>query len=171
MASLRWFTTTVNPFKASWRPHAPGMCAKNGDVDGVFAYELDLLYLAVVILIGQWSLVRAARAVHSAAGATTERLVIVRPDDWHLHVRDGEGLKSVVPHTARHFGRAIIMPNLVPPVTTTKQVQRINYGTSVARCELIAAVGSPIPSNFCRPWPTRIECWLLSQIRPSLSRS
>lgn len=47
-----------------------------------------------------------------------EALVITQPDDWHLHVRDGEGLKSVVPHTAAAFGRAIIMPNLVPPITT-----------------------------------------------------
>ena len=44
-------------------------------------------------------------------------LTITRPDDWHLHVRDGDVLKDVVPATARCFGRAIIMPNLVPPVT------------------------------------------------------
>ncbi|MEN8008079.1 MAG: dihydroorotase [Candidatus Krumholzibacteriota bacterium] len=46
-------------------------------------------------------------------------LTITRPDDWHLHLRDGAVLASVAPHTARQFGRAIIMPNLVPPVTTT----------------------------------------------------
>ncbi len=45
-------------------------------------------------------------------------LTITRPDDWHLHVRNGEILKIVVPHTARQFARAIIMPNLNPPVTT-----------------------------------------------------
>jgi dihydroorotase len=45
-------------------------------------------------------------------------LVITRPDDWHLHVRDGDALHTVVPHTAAQFGRAIIMPNLKPPVTT-----------------------------------------------------
>ena len=48
-----------------------------------------------------------------------QRLTIKRPDDWHLHLRDGEMLKAVLPDTARHFGRAIIMPNLVPPVVTT----------------------------------------------------
>lgn len=48
-------------------------------------------------------------------------LTITRPDDWHLHVRDGDALRTVVPHTARRFGRAIIMPNLKPPVTTTAQ--------------------------------------------------
>ncbi|NBQ88528.1 MAG: dihydroorotase [Betaproteobacteria bacterium] len=48
-------------------------------------------------------------------------LTITRPDDWHLHVRDGAPLATVVPHTARQFGRAIIMPNLKPPVTTAAQ--------------------------------------------------
>ena len=49
-------------------------------------------------------------------------LTIKRPDDWHLHLRDAEMLKVVLPDTARHLGRAIIMPNLVPPVVTTKDV-------------------------------------------------
>jgi dihydroorotase len=49
----------------------------------------------------------------------TTRLTIRKPDDWHLHVRDGAMLKAVLPFTARHFGRAILMPNLVPPVATT----------------------------------------------------
>ena len=53
--------------------------------------------------------------------AMTDTLTLTRPDDWHLHVRDGEALKTVVPHTAAQFGRAIIMPNLKPPVTTAEQ--------------------------------------------------
>ena len=48
----------------------------------------------------------------------TTSLTLTRPDDWHLHVRDGAALQTVVPHTAAQFGRAIIMPNLKPPVTT-----------------------------------------------------
>ena len=48
----------------------------------------------------------------------TDTLTITRPDDWHLHVRDGEALHTVVPHTAAQFGRAIIMPNLKPPTAT-----------------------------------------------------
>ncbi|MFU2486006.1 dihydroorotase [Thauera sp. WH-1] len=48
-------------------------------------------------------------------------ITLVRPDDWHLHVRDGAALDAVVPHTAVRFGRALIMPNLKPPVTTTEQ--------------------------------------------------
>ena len=49
------------------------------------------------------------------------RLTIHRPDDWHLHLRDGAMLAAVLPDTARHFGRALVMPNLVPPVATTAQ--------------------------------------------------
>ena len=48
----------------------------------------------------------------------TDKLTLTRPDDWHLHVRDGDILNDVVPATAACFARAIIMPNLVPPVTT-----------------------------------------------------
>ena len=50
----------------------------------------------------------------------TNRLTIRKPDDWHLHVRDGEMLKAVLPYTAKNFGRAILMPNLIPPVRTTQ---------------------------------------------------
>ncbi|MBN3799493.1 dihydroorotase [Burkholderia sp. Ac-20392] len=50
-------------------------------------------------------------------------LSLARPDDWHLHLRDGDMLAAVLPHTARQFGRAIVMPNLKPPVTTTAQAQ------------------------------------------------
>jgi dihydroorotase len=50
-----------------------------------------------------------------------QSLTITRPDDWHLHVRDGAALAAVVPHSARQFARALIMPNLKPPVTTTAQ--------------------------------------------------
>ncbi|MBV7259565.1 dihydroorotase [Erythrobacter crassostreae] len=48
----------------------------------------------------------------------TDTLTIRRPDDWHLHFRDGDIMRGVVPYTARQFGRAIVMPNLTPPVTT-----------------------------------------------------
>ena len=49
----------------------------------------------------------------------TSTITLTRPDDWHLHLRDGAILKDVLPHTARQFARAIVMPNLKPPVTTT----------------------------------------------------
>lgn len=47
------------------------------------------------------------------------RLTITKPDDMHLHLRDGDAMRSVLPHTARRFSRAIVMPNLQPPITTT----------------------------------------------------
>ncbi len=50
-----------------------------------------------------------------------QRLEITRPDDWHVHLRDGDVLRDTVADMARYFGRAIVMPNLVPPVTTTAQ--------------------------------------------------
>ena len=50
-----------------------------------------------------------------------QTLTLLRPDDWHLHVRDGDAMAAVVPATARQFGRAIVMPNLRPPVTTAEQ--------------------------------------------------
>lgn len=48
------------------------------------------------------------------------RLTLTTPDDWHLHLRDGDALAAVLPHTVRQFGRAIVMPNLRPPVTTVE---------------------------------------------------
>ena len=50
----------------------------------------------------------------------SQTLTIRRPDDWHVHLRDGDMLQAVAPYTARQFARAIVMPNLVPPVTTAK---------------------------------------------------
>ncbi len=61
------------------------------------------------------------------------RLTIRRPDDWHLHLRDGAMLRAVLPETARHFARAIVMPNLVPPVVTAAQA-------SAYRDRIMAAV-------------------------------
>ena len=49
---------------------------------------------------------------------TPSRIELIQPDDWHLHIRDGDVMKDVLADTARQFARAIIMPNLKPPVTT-----------------------------------------------------
>lgn len=64
----------------------------------------------------------------------TDTITIRKPDDWHVHLRDDEMLKLVAPYTARQFARAIIMPNLVPPVTTVEQA-----GTY--RDRIVAAAG------------------------------
>ena len=63
---------------------------------------------------------------------------LTRPDDWHLHVRDGAAMHAVVPHTAAQFARAIIMPNLKPPVTTTAQA--LAY-----KARILAAVPAGVP--------------------------
>lgn len=52
-----------------------------------------------------------------------DTLTIRRPDDWHIHLRDGDILNTVLPYTSRYFNRAIVMPNLTPPITTVKQAQ------------------------------------------------
>ncbi|MBS4051778.1 MAG: dihydroorotase [Methylomonas sp.] len=69
----------------------------------------------------------------------TDRLTIAQPDDWHLHVRTGSILHTVIAHTAKQFGRAIIMPNLKPPVTTVPRA--LAY-----RDEILAAL--PKDSSF-----------------------
>ena len=53
--------------------------------------------------------------------AAPSQITLTRPDDWHLHLRDCAALTAVLPHTARQFARAIVMPNLRPPITTTEQ--------------------------------------------------
>ena len=65
----------------------------------------------------------------------SQTLTIRRPDDWHVHLRDGEMLKTVAPYTARQFARAIVMPNLVPPVTTVE-------AASAYRERIVAAAGA-----------------------------
>lgn len=73
------------------------------------------------------------------SATTMNQLTLTRPDDWHLHFRDGDILRDVVPHTARQFARAIVMPNLKPPVTTTEMA-------GAYRQRILAAV--PGGTNF-----------------------
>lgn len=68
-------------------------------------------------------------------------ITITRPDDWHLHLRDGKQLRSVLPHTARQFARAIIMPNLKPPIVTTEMA--LAY-----RAEILAALPETLYGSF-----------------------
>ncbi len=63
----------------------------------------------------------------------TDSLTITRPDDWHLHLRDGDRLAAVLPHTAAQFARAIVMPNLKPPITTTALAQSYRQRILAAR--------------------------------------
>jgi len=80
-----------------------------------------------------------ANLAEAGPSADTRRLVIRRPDDWHVHLRDGPMLAAVAPYTARQFARAIVMPNLAPPVTTVAAAEAY-------RARIIAAL--PSGSDF-----------------------
>ena len=75
-----------------------------------------------------------------------QTLSLIRPDDWHLHVRDGEALATVVPHTAQRFGRALIMPNLRPPVTSTAQA--LEYRARIAAAVPAGVQFEPLMSLY-----------------------
>src|SRR5579864_2166322 len=60
----------------------------------------------------------AAAGISRRVMSEADSVTIRRPDDWHVHLRDGAMLKAVLPFTARQFARAIVMPNLAPPITT-----------------------------------------------------
>ncbi|HEX7692962.1 MAG TPA: amidohydrolase family protein, partial [Sphingomonas sp.] len=83
----------------------------------------------------------------------TDRLTIRRPDDWHVHLRDGAMLEAVVAHTAHQFARAIVMPNLTPPVTTVA-------AASAYRDRILAAL--PAGSDFV----PLMTCYLTDGIDP-----
>jgi len=75
-----------------------------------------------------------------------ERLTIKRPDDWHLHLRDGAAMASVLAHSARRFGRAIVMPNLQPPVRTTQQA--LDYRSRILAALPAGAAFEPLMTLY-----------------------
>ncbi len=72
---------------------------------------------------------------------TADKLTFTRPDDWHLHLRDGNAMRSVLPDTARRFARAIIMPNLKPPIVTTEQA-------AAYRVRILSALPAELAGRF-----------------------
>lgn len=70
-----------------------------------------------------------------------DKLTFTRPDDWHLHLRDGNAMRSVLPDTARRFARAIIMPNLKPPIVTTEQA-------AAYRARILSALPAELAGRF-----------------------
>ena len=78
--------------------------------------------------------------------STAPTLTLTRPDDWHLHLRDGAALAAVVPHTAAQFGRAIVMPNLRPPVTTTAQA--LAYKARIAQAVPAGVAFEPLMTLY-----------------------
>ncbi|MEX8499809.1 dihydroorotase [Leptothrix ochracea] len=81
-----------------------------------------------------------------APSSAPTSLTLTRPDDWHLHVRDGAAMAAVVPHTARQFGRAIIMPNLRPPVTSAAQA--VAYGERIKACVPAGVTFTPLMTLY-----------------------
>ncbi|KAK9285401.1 hypothetical protein L1049_024593 [Liquidambar formosana] len=73
-------------------------------------------------------------------------LTITRPDDWHLHLRDGDLLEAVVSHSATHFGRGIVMPNLKPPITTTASA--VAYRESILRAVPTSSGFTPLMTLY-----------------------
>lgn len=72
---------------------------------------------------------------------TADKLTFTRPDDWHLHLRDGNAMRSVLPDTVRRFARAIIMPNLKPPIVTTEQA-------AAYRARILSALPAELAGRF-----------------------
>jgi dihydroorotase len=88
----------------------------------------------------------------------TQTLILTRPDDWHVHLRDGAALEAVAPDTARQFGRAIVMPNLKSPITTTAQA--LAYRTRV-----LSAVSS-IANHNAAPFEPLMTLYLTDHLPP-----
>ncbi|KAJ4975393.1 hypothetical protein NE237_000499 [Protea cynaroides] len=86
-----------------------------------FIKELPTMIKTSIIPPKAWAFPNrnVGRPFHVKSRGVKMELSVTQPDDWHLHLRDGDLLRAVVSHSANHFGRAIVMPNLKPPVTTT----------------------------------------------------
>lgn len=149
MGSLRWFTT-VNPLKTTSQLRRAGPQPVDGTVLEPCVEDSSTNVLCTTLIRANGNKRAAGTVSGRLASTATDRLVITRPDDWHLHVRDGEGLKSVVPHTAEHFSRAIIMPNLVPPVTTAQQASCVGDSVCAGLVEVISSSQKDIRLSHLR---------------------
>ena len=96
--------------------------------------------------------------------SSTAELKLTTPDDWHLHVRDGDNMRSVVPHSALQFDRAVIMPNLLPPVTTTAKA-RADAAVSRACC-----TRPDLTPRLSRQWTTKRGSRRASRLAPPSPR-
>lgn len=94
-----------------------------------------------------------------------DTLTLIRPDDWHLHLRDGVMLESVIADSARQFARAIIMPNLKPPVTTTADAlaYRARIEAALAKAQVPAGAFTPLMTLYLTDNTTGAEIGLAAQ--------
>ena len=126
---------------AKWKPACKPRCSaaggRFGGVHGRFPR-----FGACCTLPRRGSIAVAAGGRLVCISPSMDRIEIIRPDDWHLHVRDGAMLKATLPASAAVFGRAIIMPNLVPPVRNTGRSPRLSrphHGGAAGRPPVPAA--------------------------------
>jgi dihydroorotase len=85
----------------------------------------------------------------------TDTLTITRPDDWHLHLRDGAAMRAVLPYTARQFGRAIVMPNLKPPVATARAA--LDYHERIVEALPPGSAFTPLMTLYLTDQTTPLE--------------
>ncbi|MCB9654703.1 MAG: dihydroorotase [Deltaproteobacteria bacterium] len=85
----------------------------------------------------------------SGPSPNTVKITIARPDDMHVHLRDGDALLAVAPHTARQFARAIVMPNLKPPITTTEQA--LAYRARILSALNTDTLSADAPNTYTPP--------------------
>lgn len=101
----------------------------------------------------------------------SQTLTIRKPDDWHVHLRDGEVLKRVAPYTSRQFARAIVMPNLIPPITTVEEARsyrtRILEATQPGFIPLMTAylTDRSEPDELARGFEERV--WTAAKLYPA----
>lgn len=101
----------------------------------------------------------------------SQTLTIRKPDDWHVHLRDGEVLKRVAPYTSRQFARAIVMPNLIPPITTVEEARsyrtRILEATQPGFIPLMTAylTDRSEPDELARGFEERV--WIAAKLYPA----
>jgi len=101
----------------------------------------------------------------------SQTLTIRKPDDWHVHLRDGEMLRRVAPYTARQFARAIVMPNLVPPITTVEAAaayrDRITAAAGVRFTPLMTCylTDDTSPDEIARGFEEKV--WIAAKLYPA----
>ena len=105
----------------------------------------------------------------SASGPATPgtRLTIRRPDDWHVHLRDGAMLRAVVGHTARQFARAIVMPNLRPPITTAAAAAAYRQRILAALSDAAGAPAGPASAPFGADFTPLMTAYLTESLDPA----
>src|SRR6478609_287880 len=100
-----------------------------------------------------------------------QSITIRRPDDWHVHLRDGDMLKTVAPYTARQFARAIVMPNLAPPVTSVEAAKpyrdRITAATGAGFTPLMTCylTDATDPDEVARGFAQGV--WIAAKLYPA----